>query len=178
MALGHSGSQLNIHGFLFFSKLQDAWVRFPIYTLIGPSAMMTVHVWTQPLGGFCWSTRCDLLGEKKTVPPPCWQPIGGCLEQKAWRVGRAGLSLFALGKRWPPCQTAVYGSLACDGHWAADHPDRGLFPICLSLCSLSTSAAWGSPDAWRESGNRSVCPLDYSPWLWITDRTRRVKKLA
>ena len=25
MALGHSGSQLNTHGFLFFSKPQDAW---------------------------------------------------------------------------------------------------------------------------------------------------------
>ena len=106
MALGHSGSQLNIHGFLFFSKLQDAWARFPIYTLIGPSTMMTVHVWTQPLGGFCWSTRCDLLGEKKTVPPPCWQPTGGCLGQKG-------------GEGW---LVAV-----CIGHALASLPDSCLW---------------------------------------------------
>ena len=107
MALGHSGSQLNTHGFLFFSKPQDTWVRFPIYRLIGPSATMTVQVWTQPLGGFCWPTWCDLLGEENTIPPPCWQPIGGCLGQKTWRAGRAGLSLSILGMHWPPCQTAV-----------------------------------------------------------------------
>lgn len=112
-----------------------------------------------PSGGFCWPNRlgedrhlCPLslvVNTNGPLDPLSLEVFRGCL---LWPEGRdAGfqverepvLPLFALGTCWPLLTAAwsVVVFLSCSGQQAADHPSTGLFPVCLLLRSLSTSAA-------------------------------------
>lgn len=91
-------------------------MRFPIYKLIGPSAMMTVHVWIQLLGGFCWSTDVTYSVKEKTVPHSMCSPLGylgteRCGERGGWFVTvHIGHALASLARQlfmapWPVMDT-------------------------------------------------------------------------